>query len=250
MNIRDIKSKINVLFNVNKLTNTMSMISFSKMNKFSKKCLILSNLYLETKKIILEIYDFKKNNLFCCILITTNKGYCGNMNIESIRYLLKFIKDNNNNNLDIIVIGKKAIDFFNKKNIYIKKKIIFNEKDEIFFPSEILNFLKLYKNVFFISSKLINNSPKTIKTDLFIKKKKIFFEKKINKENLIDNYINYTLNYLYNENYFCELKLRTITMKSASDNSLKIIKSMNILKNKIRQYKVTQEMLEIINGVL
>nr|AAK55869.1 ATP synthase gamma subunit [Candidatus Carsonella ruddii] len=246
MNIRDIKCKINILFNVNKLTNTMSMISFSKMNKFHKKCLILNNLYLETKKIILEIYNLKKNNLFCCILITTNKGYCGNMNNELIKYLLKFIK--NNKNLDIIIIGKKAIDFFNKKNIYIKKKIIFNEKEEIFFSNKILNFLKLYKNIFFISAKLINNSSKIIKTDLFTNKKKNFFEKNINEKDLINNYINYTLNYLYHESYFCELKLRMITMKSAADNSLKIIKSMNILKNKIRQYKVTQDMLEIING--
>nr|AAK55920.1 ATP synthase gamma subunit [Candidatus Carsonella ruddii] len=248
MNIRDIKCKIHILFNVNKLTNTMSMISFSKMNKFHKKCLILHNLYLETKKIILEIYNFKKNNLFCCILITTNKGYCGNMNSELIKYFLKFIKSNKN--LDIIIIGKKAIDFFNKKNIYIKKKIIFNEKEEIFFPNEILDFLKLYKNIFFISSKLINNSSKIIKTDLFVEKKKNFFEKKVNENDLINNYINYTLNYLYNESYFCELKLRMITMKSAADNSLKIIKSMNIIKNKIRQYRVTQEMLEIINGII
>ncbi|WMC19273.1 MAG: F0F1 ATP synthase subunit gamma [Candidatus Carsonella ruddii] len=248
MNIRDIKSKINILFNINKLTNTMSMISFSKMNKFHNQCLILNNLYLETKKIISEIYNLKKNNLFCCILITTNKGYCGNMNSELIKYLLKFMK--NNKNLDIIIIGKKAIDFFNKKNIYIKKKIIFNEKDQILFSKETLNFLKSYKNVFFISAKLINNSSKIIKTDLFIKKKKNFFEKKIDQDNIINNYINYTLNYLYNENYFCELKLRMITMKSAADNSLKIIKSMNVLKNKIRQYKVTQDMLEIINGSL
>ncbi|WGS66676.1 F0F1 ATP synthase subunit gamma [Candidatus Carsonella ruddii] len=247
MNIRDIKCKINILLNVNKLTNTMSMISFSKMNKFHKQCLILSNLYLESKKIISEIYDFKKNNLFCCILITTNKGYCGNMNNELIKYLLKFMK--NNKNLDIIIIGKKAIDFFSKKNIYIKKKIIFNEKDEILFSNEILSFLKLYKNIFFISAKLINNSSKIIKTDLFIKKKKNFFEKNIDK-NIINNYLNYTLNYLYSESYFCELKLRMITMKSAADNSLKIIKSMNTLKNKIRQYKVTQDMLEIINGSL
>nr|AAK55851.1 ATP synthase gamma subunit [Candidatus Carsonella ruddii] len=245
MNIRDITYKISILFNVNKLTNTMSMISFSKMNKFNKKCLILNNLYLETKKIISEVHNFNNNNLFCCILITTNKGYCGNINNDLIKNLLKFMK--NNKNLDIIIIGKKAIDFFNKKNIYIKKKIIFNEKEEVFFTKEILDLLKKYKNVFFISAKIVNNLPKIIKTDLFIKKKN-FFDQEINKEVLIDNYINYTLNYLFSENYFCELKLRMITMKSAADNSLKIIKSMNIIKNKIRQFKVTQEMLEIING--
>nr|AAK55923.1 ATP synthase gamma subunit [Candidatus Carsonella ruddii] len=247
MNIRNIKYKINILFNVNKLTNTMSMISFSKMNKFNKNINILNNLYLETKKIIFEIYNLKKNNYFCCILITTNKGFCGSINNESIRFLLKFLK--NNKNLDIILIGKKSIDFFNKKNINIKKKFLFNEKINIIFDLNTLNFIKKYKNVFFISNKNINNNIKLIKTDLFFNKKKNFFEKKnINFDNLINKYINITLKYLYNENYFCELKLRMITMKAAADNSKKIIKNMNLIKNKIRQFKVTQEMLEIINS--
>nr|AAK55884.1 ATP synthase gamma subunit [Candidatus Carsonella ruddii] len=247
MNIRDIKYKINVLFNINKLTNTMSMISFSKMNKFHKKFIILKYLYLETKKIINEVYllnlNYKKN---CCILITTNKGFCGSINNESIKYCLKFLK--NNKNLDIIIIGKKSIDFFKKKNINIKKKIFFNEKNEIEFDNITLNFLKNYNNIFFISNKIIKNQIKTIKTNLFEKNKKNFYEKNINYKKLFKKYLNDSLNYLFNENYFCELKLRMITMKSASDNSNKIIKSMKILKNKIRQFKVTQDMLEIING--
>ncbi|MBY0585330.1 F0F1 ATP synthase subunit gamma, partial [Candidatus Carsonella ruddii] len=71
----------------------------------------------------------------------------------------------------------------------------------------------------------------------------------INLKDILNNYINFTLNYLYTENYFSELKLRMITMKSASDSSKKIIKNMNTIKNKIRQFKVTQEMLEIINSI-
>ncbi|MBY0585450.1 F0F1 ATP synthase subunit gamma, partial [Candidatus Carsonella ruddii] len=175
MNIRNITNKIHILFNINKLTNTMSMISFSKMKKILKKCLILNKLYLETKKIIFEIYNFKKNNIFCCILITTNKGFCGNINNEVIKFSLKFLK--NNKNLDLIIIGKKAIDFFNKKNILIKKKIIFNEKKNVYFSKDILNTLNFYENIFFISSKIINNNVKIIKTNLYEKTKKNFYEK-------------------------------------------------------------------------
>lgn len=248
MNTREIKNKINVLFNINKLTNTMSMISFSKIKKNNKKCFFLSKIYLETKKIFLEIFKFKKNNFFCFVLITTNKGFCGNINNDIIKYFLKFIK--NNNNLDLIIIGKKGIDFFNKKNIFVKKKIFFNEKNNIFFSKEVLNILKKYENVFFISTKTINKNIKIIKTSLYINYKKNFFElKKININNLYNTYINYTINYLYNENYLSELKNRMIIMKTASDSSKKIIKNMNIIKNKIRQLKVTQEMLEIINSI-
>ncbi|WP_432781976.1 F0F1 ATP synthase subunit gamma [Candidatus Carsonella ruddii] len=247
MNIKEMKVQINILTNINKITNTMSMISFSKMGTILKKCKILNNLYKETKKIILENYDVKNNKINCCILITTNKGFCGSINNESIKFFLRFLK--NNKNLDLIIIGKKAIDFFDKKNIYIKKKIIFNEKSDIFFSKDIIELLKKYKNIFFISSKIINNSIKSIKTELFVKKKKCFYEKKyLNNNFLFEKYINYSLKHLFYENYYCELKSRMITMKSAADSSKKIIKNMNIIKNKIRQFKVTQEMLEIING--
>nr|AAK55857.1 ATP synthase gamma subunit [Candidatus Carsonella ruddii] len=248
MNIRDIKYKINILFNINKLTNTMSMISFSKLTKFDKNYKILNNLYLETKNIFLEIYNYKKKKNFCIILITTNKGYCGNINNEIYKNFFKLIK--NNNNLDIILIGKKGIDFFSKKNIFFKNKFFFNEKDNIIFNEKNLQDLKQYENIFFLSTKFINNEFKTIKTNFYEKKKKNFFEKFLNFNEIFSKYFNYTFKYLYNQNYLCELKLRMITMKSAADNSKKIIKFMHILKNKIRQYKVTQEMLEIINGIL
>ncbi|MFI4883874.1 MAG: F0F1 ATP synthase subunit gamma [Candidatus Carsonella ruddii] len=248
MNIKNIKNKISILSNINKLTNTMSMISFSKMKKISDKCIYLKKLYLESKEIFLDVYNFKKKNIYCCILITTNKGFCGNINNESIKYFLKFIK--NNKNIDLIIIGKKGIDFFKKKNLLFKEKIIFNKN--VFFN---INFVKkklFYKDIIFFSSKLFNNNIKTIKTNLFelkFNKKKIYQFKKINKINIYFIYINFILNYLYFENYLSELKNRMLIMKSAYDNSKKIIKNMIIIKNKIRQFKVTQEMLEIINTI-
>lgn len=245
MNIKDIKNKINILININKLTNTMSMISFSKMKKINKQCFFLNKLYIEVKIIFLEIYNIKKNNFFCCILITTNKGFCGNINNDIIKYFLKFIKINKN--LDLIIIGKKSIDFFNKKNLFFKKKIIFNEKN-VSFTNNIIKILIFYENIFFFSSKLINNNIKIIKTNLYETYTKNFYElKKINKINLQNIYINFTLKYLFYQNYLSELKNRMMIMKSAFDSSKKIIKNMNITKNKIRQFKVTQEMLEIVN---
>ncbi|MGK2915993.1 MAG: F0F1 ATP synthase subunit gamma [Candidatus Carsonella ruddii] len=248
MNIKNIKSKINILSNINKLTNTMSMISFSKMKKISDKCNYLKKLYLESKQIFLDIYKFKKNNIYCCILITTNKGFCGNINNESIKYFLKFIK--NNKKIDLIIIGKKGIDFFKKKNLLFKEKIIFNKK--VFLKINFIKKILFYENIIFFSSKLFKNNIKSIKTNLFelkFNKKKIYQFKKINKINIYYIYINFILNYLYFENYLSELKNRMMIMKSAYDNSKKIIKNMIIIKNKIRQFKVTQEMLEIINTI-
>nr|AND83106.1 ATP synthase gamma subunit [Candidatus Carsonella ruddii] len=246
MIIKEIKDKINILSNINKLTNTMSMISMSKMNKIFSYLIILENLFLESKKIYSALKIKKKKNN-CIIIITSNKGLCGNLNNEILKKSLNFLK---NNICKVFLIGKKSIDFFLKKNINFEEKIIFKENEKIsniFFSKNILKKIK-NKNIIFISSKFKNNIE-ILKTDLNQEKKKFFFEIfKFNKNFFIEKFINYSLKNFFIENFFCELKSRMITMKSASDNSKKIVKNMKIIKNKIRQFKVTQEMLEIING--
>nr|AAK17110.1 ATP synthase gamma subunit [Candidatus Carsonella ruddii] len=249
MIIKEINSKIKITTNIDKLTNTLSMISLSKMNKYINLINNLDYINIELKKILEYMIINIKSNVFCLIIITSNKGLCGNLNNEIIKYSLNYIK--NNKNLDLILIGKKGIDFFNKKNFYIKEKIIFkdNELKNLVFNNKILNDLKKYENIFFISSKIIKNNVKIIKTDLYLKKKYNYLIKhNFNYDCFLKNFYNYNLKCLYLNNLFCELKSRMITMKSAADNSKKIIKDMKLIKNKIRQFKVTQDMLEIING--
>nr|AAK55872.1 ATP synthase gamma subunit [Candidatus Carsonella ruddii] len=246
---KEFKNKINIISNINKLTNTMSMIAMSKMNKINKYLIILNELYLESKDIFNLLKKKSISIIYCCIIITSNKGLCGNINNEILKKSLNFIK---NNNCDIILIGKKSIDYFEKKNIFIKEKIIFKDNEKIkniFFSNNIINNFKNYKNVYFFSSKYINNIIKIIQTKLFNNKKFIYYEIfNFNINNYIKKFYNNTLKKIFIEHTFCELKSRMITMKSAADNSKKLLKKMKIIKNKIRQFKVTQNMLEIING--
>nr|AAK52427.1 ATP synthase gamma-subunit [Candidatus Carsonella ruddii] len=250
MNIKEIKNKINILSNINKLTNTLSMISMSKINKYSKYLFYLNLLYKENYIIFNELFEFKKLKNSCCIIITTDKGLCGNINNEIIKKTLNFIK--NNKNIDINIIGKKGYEFFKKKKIIIKNFINYNNNPlEILFPKEILKSLRFYKYIYYISACYIKNNIKILKNNIInLNKKNNINFVKINYYFFLNNYFNNSLKYYYNENYYCELKSRMITMKSASDNSNKIIKYMKILKNKIRQFKVTTDMLEIINGNL
>nr|AAK55863.1 ATP synthase gamma subunit [Candidatus Carsonella ruddii] len=247
MIIKEIKTKIKIVSNINKLSNTMSMISMSKMNKYQKFLNILNNLFEESRYIYSFIYNYK-NNKNCLFVITSNKGLCGSFNNEIIKKTLNYIK---NNFLDLFLIGKKGIEFFSKKNIKFRDKIFFSDNEKIcniFFDYNIIEKILNYKNIIFINSKY-ENKIKICKNNLLIKIKKIFFEIfNFNKLNFIKKFYNYSLKNFFIENFYCELKSRMITMKSASDNSKKILKNMKIIKNKIRQFKVTQEMLEIING--
>nr|AAK55929.1 ATP synthase gamma subunit [Candidatus Carsonella ruddii] len=251
MIIKEIKNKIDIISNINKLTNTLSMISLSKMKKYLKIILILNNLF-NNINFFFNYIKIENKFLFCLIIISTNKGLCGSINNEIIKKTINLLKLNNN--IDFFIVGKKAYDYFFKKNFLIKNLFLFKDNENIEnikFPINIINNLLKYKNITFIFNKIINNNIKVLKINLYEYKNINYISKfNFNKKKFLIFYFNFFLKYTIMNNIFCELKSRMITMKSASDNSKKILKEMKILKNKIRQFKVTQDMLEIINGSL
>ena len=50
------------------------------------------------------------------------------------------------------------------------------------------------------------------------------------------------------ENIACEQSARMVAMKAATDNAGEIIKSLQLIYNKLRQAAITQEISEIVGG--
>ena len=50
------------------------------------------------------------------------------------------------------------------------------------------------------------------------------------------------------ENIACEQSARMVAMKAATDNAGDIIKSLQLIYNKLRQAAITQEISEIVGG--
>ncbi|BGI51251.1 MAG: F0F1 ATP synthase subunit gamma [Buchnera aphidicola (Ceratovacuna japonica)] len=280
---KTIRNKIFSTKNTNKITRTMEMISISKMKKIKKKISnsipyqiysknIINNLMsssLEFKHLYLT--NNKKINKICIIIISTDKGLCGSLNTNLFRKILIEIKKYKDSFINLIVMGKKGINFF--KNYYSNFIIdSFNFSKFSFFDSslKILKTVKyLYENkkiqkVFLASNKSKNSvifKPKIFQllpiNNEFENKN---FDRKFLWSYIYEPYNTVSLSILFKkylestiycrilENLYCEHASRFFSMKHASENSENIIKNLKLTYNKCRQSNVTKELIEIVSG--
>ncbi|MCW5197044.1 ATP synthase F1 subunit gamma [Buchnera aphidicola] len=285
ISIKNLKIKINSISNTQKITRTMEMIAISKMKKLKKELLFIqpyskvintimehvaqSNIkykhfFFQSKKIIKNIG---------IIIISTNKGLCGNLNANIFKMVNKIIKKNSYSHIQyhLYIIGLKGLLFFQRLKFPNIVKIL--ELTDNIKKSKIKNFVKnilkkCKKNkidkLFIISNKFNNEISHTLNYQ------QLFPYNTIKKtQNIL--YKNYW-DYLYEPKYTCVIKVllnkyitfqifqyllsnivseqsaRMLAMKTASDNSNNIIKELQVNYNKKRQFNITQELIEIISG--
>ncbi len=278
INKNNLKNKINITNYIYKITKSMENISILKYKILYKK-LFFSNIYKNFfDEIIYDIdiyndYFLFKNNIvlknILYVIILTNKGLCGNLNINLYKNIISHIKNNNFlfKNINFIIIGKKydllisllklnSIKFNILKTYFIsniinkiKKYITYNilifykkyKYSKVFIFSNILkkNICKL--NIFSILP-LININNNNIKKEYIYENNKFFLFKKILFEYINSNIYFYILN-----NMICEYFNRIFIMKNSSLNSNNLSKKFNLSYNKLRQFNITKEIIEIIS---
>ncbi len=205
------------------------------------------------------------------LLISSDQGLCGNLNLGLVDKVLDNIIYNKfyNKSINFWIIGKKKI-FLDKKifskyckfNILHKKISLFKNINNIdLIIKMIINYYKINVNTYFY---IVNN--------IFLNKR--IFSTKINKliPISINNYL-YNVNYVYEEDNFLlidnllnkylnsiiynnilnnmvsEYSSRILITKNASKNANDLYKKLNNSYNKLRQFKVTNEIIELFSSL-
>lgn len=278
MNIRQVRQKIKSVGNVKKITKAMEMVSAVKMKKTQQTAIegrpYQSSLEEVIRKIVKNIdpgfsllLTPKKDNdnRELGVLISTNKGLCGSFNFNLFRYLLNEI---DSKKTDFVVLGKKGSLFAYKMggniiadfstsmpinsvsaifNLILKNYIdgkyfqitLYYNKfistlnyepvREILLPVQLL--IKKEENVKEVLSEyLVEPSPQTIIDALL----KSFVEEKIRNAII--------------QTEAGEHSARMIAMKNATDNAEDVIYNLTMLRNKLRQEKITGELLDMITA--
>ncbi|CAL4041861.1 ATP synthase gamma chain [Buchnera aphidicola (Takecallis arundicolens)] len=285
-NTKTIRNKILSIKNTQKITKTMEMVSISKMKKVTKK-LLISAPYLEhLKKIISHFlqgklsykhYFLQKKMIakkIAIIIISSSRGLCGNLNYNVFKKVNYFIKKNQDKNIicDLYIVGMKGILFFkNNRYVNIKKTINFTDNITYKMVSPLITELVQeyqkdnFDKLFIAGNKYNTKNEKTSYLSQLLPLKSIFFRDSgytkyttwdyLYEPNSIlvldytfQKYILFQVLQLILENMVCEQSLRRLIMKTATDNSENIIQELQLLYNKIRQYSITQEIMEIISG--
>ncbi len=274
--ILTLKRRIKTAGNVSKTTKAMQMIAASKLKK-AQDAAVLSRPYVEklgslSKNLSAKIekdnlHPYMKENgtgntLY--IVISPDKGLSGGLVSNLTREI--FQQPLNKNDL-FITVGKKAEGavFSLGKEVLATFPFgtILPEFDTVYPVIRIINEYFLSGKVSavkIISTKFTSVFTQTpgVNTVLPVK-----FEGELNHSNngmlfepnldellpsLLEHYIEMEIYQSLLENYASEQAARMVAMKNATDNANDIIKELKLEYNKIRQEKITNELLDIIGG--
>ncbi len=281
-NLKEIRSRIKSVKNIQKVTKAMKMVAAAKLRKSQenmerarpyekrlKKLIgyLAASVDLKNMKLLQSKDSIQKLGL---VIVTADRGLAASFNTNIIKKAEKEIHRIGQDNTKLICIGKKGYEYFYKRGYTVTKQYIdfwnelsfntaINIGDDIkslFLANdvdEIKVIFNYFKNV--ATQKVIFETLLPIHPELHDEKditslNDIIFEP--SKEQILQLLIPKHLNtqiwkYLL-ESFASEQGARMVAMENATENAGDMISDLTLEFNKARQTAITTEMLEIVGG--
>jgi F-type H+-transporting ATPase subunit gamma len=277
MNLRQVRKKTKSVSNVKKITYSMQLVSGIRMKK-SQQAAIESRPYQDHLESVLQRVvgkidpsyspllnvpeDAKKKDLL--IFVSANKGMCGSFIFDLFRYITKEV---NIKNTDFLVVGKKGASFISKCSGTIiadfsaaspiqNVSAIFTMVLDLFLKGSYQSVDILYNR--FLSAFKVEPIRQRLLPFSFpgvtnIEKKQVheyLIEPKpeILIDSLLKSYIEEKIRNVLVQSEAGEHSARMMAMKNATDNANDIIYNLTLLGNKLRQEKITGELLDMVTA--
>jgi len=281
--LRDIKNRIVGVKSTQKITKAMKMIATAKLRGAQQRIVgarpyankigeMLSRLAADDSLQTNPFFVNRQVKKVCVIVITADRGLCGAFNTNIIREASNYIKEELNNETDVSVftLGKKATEYFSKRNYTLEGKIVglfssleyqstlqlYNELIPKYLNGEIDKVVMVYNEfVSMIQQRIVNVQLLPIpfnqeeEQDLTYSSNYIFEPDQLSIfQSLIPKHLKVQLWRALLESNAAELSARMTAMDNATTNAQELIRSLNLTYNKERQAAITKEILEIVSG--
>ncbi len=282
--VKEIRVKIASFKSTQKITKAMEMVAASKMRKAQERMRATRPYAEKIRRVIGHLRhanpDYKHPYLVerpaksvGFIVITTDRGLCGGLNVNLFKATLAAIRDWQKQGADVsmCLIGSKGVQFFRRLGNVQTLATVTHLGDRPHVADLIGTvkvMLDLYKEgkldrVFVVNNEFVNTmSQKPTVRQLLPVAAAEADESKLQKmwdyiyepsaaellEGVLMRYIESQVYQGAVENVACEMAARMVAMKSATDNAGKLIEELQLIYNKARQAAITKEISEIVGG--
>ena len=281
--LRDIKNRIVGVKSTQKITKAMKMIATAKLRGAQQRIVgarpyankigeMLSRLAADDSLQTNPFFVARTVKKICVVVITADRGLCGAFNTNIIREATNYIKEelNNESSVSVFTLGKKASEYFSKRNYNIEGKIVglfgsleyqstiqlYNDLVPKYLSGEIDKVVLVYNEfVSMIQQRIVKVQLLPIPFISEKKEEKAFTANYIFEPNqlsifqsLIPKHLKVQLWRVLLESNAAELSARMTAMDNATTNAQELIRSLNLTYNKERQAAITKEILEIVSG--
>jgi len=281
-NTKEVRKQISSIKSTQKITSAMEMVAASKMKKTQDLMLVGRPYSTKIQEVITHIatsnsehshpfYEERKVKKACFIVVSTDKGLCGGLNINLFKSIIAKAADLKSQNIDSVfgLVGLKAAAFFESVGgDVISSADKLGDKPN---PEDLIGFTKVildqHKNgdidqVFLCSNRFLNTMTQQPTITPLVPLPKVDDEKLVTShwdyiyepeassllDGLLTRYVEALIYQAVVENNACEQAAKMIAMKNATENAGDLIKELELLYNNVRQAAITQELSEIVGG--
>jgi len=278
---KEVKTKIASIGSTRKITSAMEMVAASKMRRAQERMALgkpyairirdvvghIANAHSEYHHQYLAQRDVKR---VAYIVISTDRGLCGGLNINLFKAALRSIKSWSDQDVevDICVVGNKAAGFFSAVggNVVAAVKDVGDEPNAADLIGGVKVMLDAFDEgrvdrLFIVNNTFVNTMTQTPTVAQLLPLAPVgdqtlshhwdYVYEPDAKELLDGLLIRYIESQVYQgvvENKACEQAARMLAMRNATENAGEMIDELQLLYNKARQAAITQELSEIVSG--
>lgn len=285
--LKDIRSRLATTKNTQQITKALKLVSASKLRKAQNNIVNMRPYALSLRRVISDVAvtqkvihplmaQRKEVNSVLMVVLTSDRGLCGAFNTNINKFAENYIRENKSRleKLDFIFVGKKGFDYFAKRNVKPIDSITRLDKDISYkLASEVADkLLKYFLSGTYDEVRLVYNEFKSaisnevvcetilpvnlglssftdeINTSKF--SKDLVFEPTPEKiiERLLIKHFDLQVYRSMSESVAAEHGARMTAMENASNNAKDLINKLTLTYNKVRQEKITTELIEIVSG--
>jgi len=280
--LRDIQRRIQSVQSTQKITRAMKLVAAAKLRRAQERILsarpyaskmaeLLGNLVSGqgSEGAAHPLLEQREGPRRQVVIITADKGLAGAFNSNILRRSIEYLRTSSQNDVTLVVVGRKARDFYRRRPYTIKRDMIgFWDKLAYSHAQELADeFMRQYLEGEVDEVHLIYNEfrsvavqrpvrvqllpiPKTETEGTAEESVDYIFEPSAESilGDLLPRHVRMQVYKALMESLAGEYGARMTAMEAATKNAKEMIGILTIQYNKARQEKITKELLDIVGG--
>ena len=279
--LRDIRRRIRSVESTQKITRAMKLVAAAKLRRAQervqsarpyaiKMAQLLSSLVRraegESHPLLVRRPATRKR----LVIITSDKGLCGAFNSNILRASLHFLREQGETNVTLVVVGKKARDFYRRRPYEIKSEMLgFFDRLSYSHAQELAGgLMKEYLAGEVDEVHLMYNEFRSVAVQRATREQLLPIEPEESAEGqgevagdyiyepspeailaaLLPRHVTTQVYRALMESVAGEYGARMTAMEAATKNAKEMIGVLTIQYNKARQERITKELLDIVGG--
>jgi F-type H+-transporting ATPase subunit gamma len=282
--LKEVKSRIGSVVSTQQITKAMKMVAAAKLRKSQERITqmrpfaqrmnsILQNLSASGSDSDAWYGKVRPTQKVLVVVVSSDRGLCGSFNSSVIKATIRHIQENyptqaERKNVTILPLGKKAWEFFTKRNYQVNAEFwnIFHglSFDNVSAVAQYL--MDSFRRGEFDRVDVIYNQFKNVATQILIneqflpvipqasgkKAQDIDYIFQPNQQEILSGLVPKSLKVqLYKavlDSNASENGARMTAMDKATENAGELLKDLRLTYNRTRQAAITKEILEIVGG--